>query len=77
MGVTKSATSLLKKGGKLPFSKSYAVKKAKISLYPKRDHLIRQTKRLGINLKQLTTSQLIELFYNVFNAPPPASKKEE
>jgi hypothetical protein len=77
MGITKSASAIIKRGQKLPFSKSYALKKAKISLYPKRDHIIRQARRLGLTMKQLTTSQLINLYYNVFNSNPPETKKEE
>lgn len=77
MGITKSASTIIKKGTKLPFSKSYVIKKAKISLYPKRDHLIRQSKRLGITLKQLNTTQLINLYYNIFNSKPPVTRKEE
>jgi hypothetical protein len=77
MGLGKSASILLKKGKKLPFSKSYILKKAKVSLYPKRDHLIRQARRLGITLKQLTTDQLISLYYNIFNSKAPLIKKEE
>lgn len=77
MGVTKSVLNLVKRGGVLPFSKSEVVKKAKISLYPKRDHLIRQARGLGLILKQLNTDQLIDLYYNTFNSKPPASQKEE
>jgi hypothetical protein len=76
-GVAKSAKAITKRAGPLPFPKSYAIKKAKVALYPKRDHLIRQAKRLGITLKQLSTGQIIELFYNVFNSDPPSIKKEE
>lgn len=79
LGGAKSAASAAKRSGPLPFSKSYAVKKAKIALYPKRDHLSRQAGRLGIKLRQLTTSQLIDLYYSIFNAEPPVSilKKED
>lgn len=76
LGVTKSVLSLAKRGGPLPFPKSYIVKKAKIILYPKRDHLIRQSARLGVKLRQLATDELIELFYSVYNPEMPAVKKE-
>lgn len=75
LGVTKSAQSILKRGP-LPFPKDYVVKKAKIVLYPKRDHIIRQAGRLGLKLKQLTTPDLIELFWSVNNPEPPAVKKD-
>lgn len=77
LGVTKALFSTTRRRGPLPFPKSYVVKKAKVVLYPRRDHLIRQTGRLGIRLKQLTTSELIELFYSVFNPEFPFVKKEE
>lgn len=77
LGVTKSALSIAKKGP-LPYPKAYAIKKAKVSLYPKRDHLIKQAGRLSIKLKQLATAELIELFYDIYNPEVPAarSKKE-
>jgi len=77
LGVTKALFSSTRRKGPLPFPKSYVVKKAKVVLYPRRDHLIRQTGRLGIRLKQLTTNELIELFYSVFNPEIPIVKKEE
>ena len=75
LGVTKSAQTVLKKGP-LPFPKDYVVKKAKVTLFPKRDHLIRQAGRLGLKLKQLTTTDLIDLYYQVNNPEPPAVKKD-
>ena len=75
LGVTKSAQSVLKKGA-LPFPKDYVVKKAKITLFPKRDHLIRQAGRLGLKLKQLNTKALISLYYEVNNPEPPAVKRD-
>lgn len=75
LGVTKSAQSILKKGP-LPFPKDYVMKKVKITLFPKRDHLIRQAGRLGLRLKQLTTNELIDLYYQINNPEPPAVKKD-
>jgi hypothetical protein len=77
LGLTKSAVSLTKKEGPLPYPKSYVIKKAKISLYPKRDHLIRQAGRLGLKLKQLSTPQVIDLFYDIYNSEPPTPKKRD
>lgn len=76
LGVTKSVLSLTKKSGPLPFPKSYIIRKAKIILYPKRDHLIRQATRLGVKLRQLTTTELIELYYQIYNPKKPSIKKE-
>lgn len=75
LGVAKSAQSIIKRGP-LPFPKDYVVKKAKVTLFPKRDHLIRQAGRLGLKLKQLSTQQLINLYYEVNNPEPPAVKKD-
>lgn len=52
---------------KLPFSKSYIVSRAKTALFPKRDHLLRQLGRIGLRGRQLTTQELVELFYNLYN----------
>jgi hypothetical protein len=76
LGVAKSVASIAKRSGPLPFTKSYVIKKAKIVLYPRRDHLIRQAGRLGIKFKQLTTPEIINLFYSIYNPEKPAVKKE-
>lgn len=75
LGVTKSAITAVKRGP-LPFPKDYIVKKAKVTLFPKRDHLTRQAGRLGLKLKQLTTSELIDLYFTINNPEPPAVKKD-
>lgn len=66
LGVVSSAKLFGKKKG-LPYAKSYIVEKAKIALFPKRDHLLRQLNRLGLKAHQLNTQELIQLFYDVFN----------
>jgi hypothetical protein len=76
LGVGKSIQAVTRRGGPLPFTKSYVIKKAKIILYPRRDHLIRQAGRLGIKFKQYKTADLVDLYYNVYNPSKPAVKKE-
>lgn len=76
LGVAKSVGAITKRGGPLPFTKSYVIKKAKITLYPRRDHLIRQAGRLGIKFRQLTTTELVDLYYSLYNPEKPAVKKE-
>ncbi len=76
LGVAKSVMSIAKKGP-LPYPKAYTIKKAKVSLYPKRDHLIRQAGRLSIKLKQLSTLELVELFYDIYNPKMPTTKSKE
>jgi hypothetical protein len=79
LGVAKSFGSSFKPSGSkptpIPFPKSYVIRKAKVSLFPKRDHIIRQAMRLGIMLRQLNNEELIRLFYHIYNPEPPV--KEE
>jgi len=51
----------------LPFPKDYILEKAKESLEPKKDHIIRLFLRLGLDIKPLDTKQLIEMFYLIYN----------
>lgn len=60
-------SAFLPKKVKLPFSKSYILQKARTTLYPKRDHLVRQFTRVGLSARQLTTHELISLFYEIYN----------
>jgi len=76
LGVGKSIQAITRRGGPLPYPKSYVVKKAKIILFPKRDHLIRQAGRVGLKLRQLSTSEIVDLFYKTYNPERPAVKKE-
>jgi len=78
LGITKSVAVSFTPNRKsaLPFPKSYVIRKAKISLYPKRDHLIRQAGRLQIKLSPLSNEELVYLFYDIFNPPPPIKEKE-
>jgi len=54
-------------GGQLPFPKEYILEKAKESLAPKKDHLIRLFLRLGLDIQALTNKELIEMFYGIYN----------
>lgn len=60
MGVTKAtkASSL---------SQEYVITRAKTSLYPKRDHLLRLLNRAGLGGKVLFEQEIVELFYNLYN----------
>lgn len=44
-----------------------AIEKAKVRLYPRRDHVIRQLKRIGLFARQLSSTDLVKLFYSVYN----------
>lgn len=71
LGLSKSVAGSIKKVQAPSYPIDYIVKKAKTALYPKRDHLLRQLQKLGLKADQLTSQQLIELFYNVYNPDTP------
>jgi hypothetical protein len=48
-------------------NKEYVVSRAKTSLYPKRDHLIRLLSKLGLRTTSLQKQELTELFFNLYN----------
>lgn len=56
-------------------NKQQLVQDAKVTLAPKRDHLIKQTARLGLTTKQLTTKEIIELFYDIYNPAPTGTQR--
>lgn len=56
-------------------SKSQLIADAQTALSPKRDHIIKQTSRLGLITKQLTTQELIELFYDIYNPAPIGTQR--
>ncbi|MBU1199908.1 hypothetical protein KJ953_00060 [Patescibacteria group bacterium] len=68
LGLTaKSFNPLAKQPQKPPFDLDYIIEKSSLTLYPRRDHLIRLFSRLGLKLKQLTTPELIDLFHLIYN----------
>jgi hypothetical protein len=73
MGGIPSFTKKEAKG--LPFSKEYIMEKAKASLAPKKDHLSRLFSRLGLVIRVLSTKELIELFYKIYNEETAASQR--
>ncbi len=75
LGITASAFNpLAKSPQKPPFDLDYISDKAMLTLYPKRDHIIRQFARIGLRVRQLTTPELIALFYNIYNPEASALK---
>jgi len=67
LGVAPTLTSLFRKSRGLPFAISFILTKAKDSLYPKRDHLIKLFARVGLTARQLKNPELIKLFSNIYN----------
>lgn len=59
----------------LPASKEYILEKARASLMPKRDHLIRLFSRLGLEIRSLETKELVELFYRMYNEEVATEQK--
>jgi len=57
----------------LPYPKQYILERAFTVLAPKRDHLVRLLNRVGLQAHQLTSDELIKLFFKSYNAevPPP------
>lgn len=55
-------------------NKRYLLDKAKIALEPKIDQIVKQLSRVGIKGRVLTTQELVELFYDIYN---PTSSREE
>jgi len=59
---------LLGKKTKAPrVNKAAILGQAQTDLEPKKEHVIKQLERLGIKAHQLTTPELIELFYEIYN----------
>jgi hypothetical protein len=48
-------------------NKEYVISRAKISLYPKRDHLVRLLSKIGLRASVVEKQALTELFYNLYN----------
>jgi len=68
IGAVKALTTSFSPGKrKLPLDKTYILEKAKINLFPKRDHILRLLKRVGLKGRQLETKELIKLFFEIYN----------
>jgi len=68
IGAVKALTTSFSPGKrKLPLDKTYILEKAKINLFPKRDHILRLLKRVGLRGRQLETKELIKLFFEIYN----------
>lgn len=76
LGISQSfSASFLKKKSTLPFEKSYIIEKAKANLEPKRDHVLRQLARIGLGARQLSTQELIQLLFSMYNASSTQGQK--
>jgi hypothetical protein len=62
-----SSTKSLFKQRQLPLPKEIILEKAKVALAPKAEHLYRLMGSLGLKGRQMTTPELIELFFDAYN----------
>lgn len=67
LGVASTMFALGNRQKKLPVAKKDLVVKATMNLSPKRDHLVRLLARLGLRARQLTSSELLQLFFDTYN----------
>lgn len=68
LGISKSTFNpFAKDPQKPPYDLEYIEEKASMALYPRRDHIIRQFARIGLKASQLNTTELVTLFYNIYN----------
>ena len=48
-------------------NKEYVISRAKTSLYPKRDHMLRLLAKVGLRSTVLQRQELVDLYYNLYN----------
>lgn len=75
LGAMNPLGMISKTAASLPFPKEYILEKAKASLTPKRDHLMRLFSRLGLEIRPLDNRELIELFYRIYNEDTSGNQK--
>ncbi len=59
----------LKRDQPKPVNVERLLEQAKSYLYPKRDHIMKQLVRMGLHSHQLTSRELLELFFEIYNTP--------
>lgn len=67
LGAAKALGTIVSRKKGLPFPKDYILERAKMNLFPKKDHLVRQFNRLGLKTKEILTQEAIQLFYDIYN----------
>ena len=69
LGVASSFQSLLSinKKASLPRPINEIIDRASTNLAPKRDHLVRLLARIGLRTRQLSSSELLQLFFDSYN----------
>lgn len=56
------------------YSKEYVISRAKTSLYPKRDHLLRLLAKVGLKPSVMQKQELTELYFNLYNPTATGSQ---
>lgn len=59
--------SLLGKSNEVVIDIDKILNKAQLELYPKRDHIMRQFRKMGLGIRQLNTDDLIRLYYSLYD----------
>ena len=67
LGVSSSLKALGGKSPKKSFPREYLVDRANTNLSPKRDHLLRLLARIGLKGRQLTSPEILQLFFDYYN----------
>lgn len=75
IGTSPSVLFGSKKRG-LPMPKEAIFEKALTVLVPKKDHIIRLLTRVGLRAHQLTSEQLVKLFFTIYNPGSPGLETE-
>lgn len=75
LGVSTKILFGSKKKG-LPYAKDFIYEKALIVLSPKRDQLVRLLHRIGLKASQLSSEQIVQLLFSIYNPGSPALATE-
>jgi hypothetical protein len=67
LGISSSLKALGGKAPKHSYPKEYILDRAITNLSPKRDHLLRLLTRIGLKGRQLTSPELLQLFFDYYN----------
>jgi type IV secretory pathway VirB4 component len=76
LGISSSLFSLGNKKPKLSRPIAEIIDRATLNLIPKRDHLIRLLARIGLRARQLTSNELLQLFFDYYNREKLGTKVE-
>lgn len=67
LGAGSAMKTLTNRQRSLPQPKEQILERAATNLSPKRDHVIRQLARIGLKARQLSTAELVQLFFDFYN----------